>query len=200
MRSSSHFGSACRKRRIGSRAARRCSAWSANISAFRVSEPMNPRRAPAADDRAARRRRPHDRASRRRHRVRVRRDPRRSRRRRDRKGAARHGVGGDARGRSSDRPIASTARRTARAAARYSRTSPTSGNGSSRARSSTMRSGASGASRSNRPWRWPPRRSTAIACARGCTCATDASGSFVKARIRCATPRRRASCATTRSR
>ena len=39
MGSSSHFGNACRKPRIGSRAASRCSAWSDSISTFRVSDP-----------------------------------------------------------------------------------------------------------------------------------------------------------------
>ena len=96
---------------------------------------------------------------------------------------------GDRRGRSSsDRPIASTARPTAPAAARCSRTSPTSASGRSRARSSRTPSGASAGSRSTRPPTSSARRSTAIACARGCTCGTGASGSSAKARTRCATP------------
>jgi len=84
--------------------------------------------------------------------------------------------------------------RTAVAAATSWRTSPASGNEPSRRRLSRTRSGASAASRWTRRSRWWPRRLMVTACARGCTCATAASGSSARGRTRCATPGRPGNC------
>ena len=151
------------------------------------------------DGRAAGRRRAHDRAPRRRDRVRVRRHSRRGRRGRGREGAARHGLGQRPSRSSSRRPIASTG-------------APDGACGGSvlahiayERQRQLKRQIIDDAFRrigritlERRP-RWSRRRPTGIACARGCTCATAASDSSAKARTRCAMPPRRASCGTTRS-
>ena len=69
----------------------------AGAPAFRLAVRYESRRPHPPDDRAARRRRPHDRAPRRRDRVRGGRHSRRGRRGRDREGAARHRLGDRAR-------------------------------------------------------------------------------------------------------
>ena len=153
-----------------------------------------------ADDRAAGRRRPDDRAPRGRDRVRVRRDSRRGRRGGDRKGAARHGVGDRPTRCSSRRPIASTGAPDGACG------------GSVFAHIAYERQRAIKAAiiddafrRIGRITLDAPAEVVGVAGrrlpdARAPACAqTAGSGSSAKARTRCAMPGRRGSCATTPS-